>query len=221
MSQNVFEEIKARKRSCSFAEAKVQAQSNEILTSGYGGIFWGAEGETWPMSQGDPLLPVLSVRVDELPYKPAHLDGVALINVFVHPDLDPTAANDEVIRVYSSLNGLQPLDHPAKPTEFYKIVWQLKDEFPDAGSISSVWKDEFAAYDEYDALSDMKKAEISNHYGTKVGGWPNHLQDNILTYDDTPFIFQLDETEVFSFLDGGIGYFFKQDDEFYMLWESS
>lgn len=222
-NMSVFDQIKSRKRICSFANATQQTQSMDAPTSGYGGVFWGRSDEKWPTSNGEALLPVLSVRVDELPYYPVHLEGIALINLFVHEEMMLGGATDEeVIRVYKTLDGLQPLKAlKSEQVPFFQIDWELREDYPGPGDIASIWVDEFAAYDEFDALKDEAKAKIPHHYGTKVGGWPNHLQDNIISDDDEPFVLQLDETSIYSFLDGGMGYLVIQDGDFWILWESS
>src|SRR5688500_15808023 len=75
------------------------------LTSWFGGHFVGAPDEAWPLNDGEPMLPLLQARTDELPYVPEQLKGVALFNVFCGPrklpiDLPAATGNGWLIRCY-------------------------------------------------------------------------------------------------------------------------
>lgn len=62
-----------------------RAESNSAAQSWWGGNFLGSVGEKPPVDavSGQPMQPILQIRVDELPVVPTGLEGVALLNVWM------------------------------------------------------------------------------------------------------------------------------------------
>src|SRR5215831_11192034 len=101
----------------SIAEIGGFRPSAEPITSYFGGRFVSGPGEEWPLNGGQPMIPLLQVRTDELPYRPDTLEGIALFNVFIGPRelrIDLPAENGEgwLLRSYPSLDRLSPLVPP-------------------------------------------------------------------------------------------------------------
>ena len=46
-------------------------------------------GEVLPEWKGKPMLPLLQIRVNELPFKPKELDGIELLTLFHNQDEHP------------------------------------------------------------------------------------------------------------------------------------
>lgn len=72
-------------RRASIAEIGGFRPPTESITSYFGGRFVAGPGEGWPLNGGQPMIPLLQVRTDELPCRPRALQGIALFNVFVGP----------------------------------------------------------------------------------------------------------------------------------------
>ena len=92
--------------------------------SWFGGRFVGLPGEPWPTWQGQEMLSLLQVRVDELPYRPPQLGGMALVTVFAARDEIPCdAPNGEgwLVRTYPSAKGLIPLPAPTAGSPIRRI----------------------------------------------------------------------------------------------------
>jgi hypothetical protein len=87
---DAFRHLDAARRRASVAQVGGFRPPGTAVASWFGRRFVGAAGEAWPLNDGEPMLPLLQVRTDELPYVPEPLAGVALFNVFVGPRELPT-----------------------------------------------------------------------------------------------------------------------------------
>lgn len=207
--EEILSALKALPRTCIHAESSVQVQEMKAPVSGYGGVFWGLSGEHWPAKEGEVFKPALSIRVDELPFIPEYLEGIALLNVFATTHFDPFSDHDGVVvRTYKSLDDLVPLKLPENlPKEFYRVYWIEKIDYPDYLNLehqlgseieSEDWDEIEKAFDAYPNLS-----------GVKLGGWPTQIQMSAVYFivaGDPGYIGQIDWHEAYSFMDGGIGY---------------
>lgn len=209
IAEEILEALKARPRTCIHAEALEQIQEMTVPISGYGGTFWGKPEERWPAKENEIYKPVLTIRVDELPYIPKHLEDVALLNVFATKSFDPFADDGGVVvRVYDSLEGLIPLRPPHDlPKEFYKINWIEKVDYPDSLNLEFQLGQEIESED-WDEIQKVFDA-YPNLSGVKLGGWPTQIQLSAVYFivaGDPGYIGQIDWHEAYSFMDGGIGY---------------
>lgn len=50
------------------------------------------------------MVAALSIRVDELPTVPKHLEGIALLNIFIDRSQHPEEEGATIIRTYPSLD---------------------------------------------------------------------------------------------------------------------
>lgn len=208
-------------------------------TSGYGGIFWALPNQTWPEFNNKKYLPLLTIRTDELPRPHPLLEDVSLLNVFIHEDLDPmTDDRAVIIQHYDSFDELRPLIKPSLLNRllrtstrmnhtFHKISWSLKTDFPDVTTLEYLlgednnkqfWKTLEDAYnlDEIDNFFE----QYACLDGMKIGGWPRMIQMSGIPFimDGTPdYILQINNTEVYSYHDSGIGYLLRSQDGFYTI----
>lgn len=195
------------------------------LTSWFGGRFVGTADETWPVNEGEPMLPVLQVRTDELPHVPEALKGVALFNVFCGPrklPIDLPAANGDrwLIRCYKSMEGLQPLaGEPKSHLRPFPIRWTLADR--EGPSWEDAWGvTDLSAFNELPDAIELFYDRYKRHSFTKVGGWPSYVQGPARE-SANDFVFQIGSEEKSNWMwgDNGNGYFYFRDGGWLMHWD--
>lgn len=175
---DTFRDLDRSLRRASVAQIGGFRPPDTSLTSWFGGRFVGAANEPWPRNDaGEPMLPLLQVRTDELPHLPKQLANVALFNVFTGPrelPLDPPTAsgNGWLIRCYDSLEPLRPLGGaPNSHVRPFPICWSL------AESEAPGWEDawgvtDLSAFNELPDSIALFHDRYKHHPFTKVGGWP-------------------------------------------------
>jgi hypothetical protein len=210
-------------RPASIAEIGGFRPSGQPITSYFGGGFVARAGEDWPLNGGEPMIPLLQVRTDELPYRPEALNGIAMFNVFIGPrelPLDLPAANGDgwLLRSYQSLDGLAQLAPPAEPRiRPFPVRWHPSD------SEGPQWDDAWGLYDltEFNKLEDaihLFYDRYKRHLDTKVGGWPSYTQSSIGSDD---YVFQIGSEEKPQWMwgDNGNGYFFLRQGKWLLYWD--
>lgn len=155
--------------------------------------------------------PVLSIRVDELPQTPKLLEGIELLNVFIADKHNPFGDEEAVIiRAYNSLDDLIPLEQKNTNTlDFYKIKWVEKTDYPDWLNLQHQLGGNEVEFPLHIKDIDTVFNNYPNLSGIKIGGWPTQIQVSAVYFiveGDPGYIMQIDETEIYSFLDAGIGY---------------
>lgn len=218
-----FRQLDRSLRNAALAQLGGILPSTEI-TSWFGGHFVGAVGETWPLSGGQPMIPLLQVRTSELPHVPWQIGKVVLFNVFVDATRLPTklpTTNGEgwLIRTYESLNALAPLS--GQPTSSVKpcaVQWTLAEgEGPgwkDAATVADLSK-----FCRIEGAADMFHDRYSRSAGTKVGGWPSYTQLDSAESADY-FVFQIASEAKANWMwgDKGNAYFYFEG-EWVMNWD--
>ena len=211
--RNLKNRIKSLKKDCILAKQIEYKKDKPILTSMTGGIFWGQKEETWPIFDSKSMIPVISILTSELPFKTAHFDNIELINVFAYEEGAPIDEQEGsvVIRTYSDIKGLVPLDKPAELNKpCFKLKWKKSVDFPNGYQLEqSLDADEYQLYlDHNSKLID----KYPNHSGIKIGGWPYLVQEvHFLKFDFPEYVFQFDSNEVFMFCDSGVGIFMNSE----------
>ena len=210
--KRTFAELDRYLRPASIAQIGGFRPPENPLTSWFGGRFVGLPDEEWPSSPAGPMIPLLQVHVSELPYCPPALANVALLTVFhdarEHPTHLPAPnGNGWLIRTYSTLEGLVPLNKPdMKPwPKPFPVRWHLaEDEGPN-------WEDAWSvvdlkAFNELDGSGDLFYDRYSNAPGTKFG-WPSLIQHEL--ENGAGYVFQIgsEEKAQWTWGDGGVGYF--------------
>lgn len=171
-------------------------------------------GEGFPVWDGEPMPPLLQIRVSELPYVPDALTNIALLVLFHNAHrypFDAPQGEGWTIREYGTLDGLVPLDTAVvlprlKP---FPIRWsRIEDDAPG-------WEDAWGLIDltpvnECEAASDAFFDDFSRYSGTKVGGFPKEIQHGVGV---ERFVFQVGSEEKANWMwaDNGIGYFFRDE----------
>jgi hypothetical protein len=183
------------------------------VASWFGGRFVGLPEDGWPRQGDEPMLPLIQVRVDELPYGPPALGGIALLAVFIGPrelpiDLPAANGNRWVIRTYPTTDGLVPLAKPAGSAAALKpfpIRWGPPTrEGPHREAAWVLAEAEMAAFDQLGDADDLFNARYPACFGTKVGGWPTYAQSPI--DDDRDYVLQIGSEEKPGWMWGDNGY---------------
>ncbi|NOR64115.1 MAG: DUF1963 domain-containing protein [Rhodobacteraceae bacterium] len=188
----------------------------------WGGRFLGKEGEGAPIDSksGNEMQPVLQIVVHSLPMIPEHLEGVALINLWMdlkgHDFWEGTNGSGFIIREYSALDGLVPIDvaTPSLLPEF-PLFWTAPVmQTPSWEDFSLQVPDSVAASSNDDWFFNASLAEefekLQEKHPIKLGGWPTWIQ-GAADFEENSFVFQVDSTDKgqFQIGDAGSVYFFK------------
>ena len=219
-----FNNLDQHLRKASVAQIGGFRPTEEPITSWFGGGFVALPDEDWPSNENGLMIPLLQVRADELPHKPAALNDIALLNVFMdckeHPMTHETGGengNGWLIRTYESLDGLVPIER-GEPTfvKPFQIKWLLKEkDEPTGEQVMEILdlEDEIDPYelDDEQAYYAAYEARYPEMGRTKFGGWPDFIQGSL---DDEQFVFQIGSEEKPNWMwgDNGNGYFFRDDD---------
>ncbi|MGI2035709.1 DUF1963 domain-containing protein [Rhizobium panacihumi] len=173
----------------------------------------GLAGETVPEWRGEPMVPLLQIRVDELPFVPEQISHAALIVLFRAPSAPLTATphgEGWLIREYTTLDGLQPFPAVEAPFKSFPVQWTRADDdspgWEDAWSLldlTSINRDEAA----FDRFFD----EFARYSATKVGGYPYEIQHGAGVED---FVFQVGSEDKAHWMwgDSGVAYFHRTED---------
>jgi len=142
--------------------------------------------EDWPTGADGPFDSVIQIRIAEVPVVPSSIVGAGLITVFADPvgsALHEMLENGNgwELRVYSSVDDLVPKNPPIGTfPNPERITWERgNDEGPRWADItlilSEIGHEELAANNEFFEAAALSH-RYSQHFGTKVGGWPTPCQ---------------------------------------------
>jgi uncharacterized protein YwqG len=180
-------------------------------TSWFGRVTQSAEGEDWPVHEGEAMLPLCQINLTELPYRPHRLDDVDFISVFVSrrrlPNDTPNG-DGWCLRAYKDLGSLVSLRQPDMDSLIASFAMRpiiVEEDYPCCEDVADCPEELEEEY--YDLFS--------NHSGLKLGGWPTLVQAEIFwapwnRHPASPeYVFQIDSTEKGTWMwgDGGVGYF--------------
>jgi Domain of unknown function (DUF1963) len=168
--------------------------------------------EGWPLSEGDPMLALLQVVVEELPVVPDPLRDIAALTLFVGPFALPVDEPNGVnwcLRAYATLDELVPLD-PPRPARAgdpklargelttykpFPVRWRDVIDWPSDDSVPLEYQDV------WDDAQQDETVTAANRDGLKVGGWPSTVQSDVdwsegdERLDAVDFILQVDSDE--------------------------
>jgi len=173
-----------------------------------GKVIVGAPGEEWPTYEGRPMYGVCQLNLKEAPYVPDCLKEFSQICFFgigdtKHPDhIMPSWAGDWEIRTYRPGQDLVSYENPPVPpphwkpcsarpqvfTDYFSNIYSwLSDSHP---NLSNHWRQQIEDYVDEILRPEINGAQnlpYEGEWGTKLGGWPAPVQDDI----ERPLAFQL------------------------------
>lgn len=189
------------------------------LTSSFGGGFFLDPREPWPTSNGCPLLPILLIRIDELPYVHPGLKGYSLVQVFVekdyYPDYDNTCSGSSwLLKTHQSLTGLVAAAYPAETDlKHHAIRWHLdENEAPNWDDLYSAIGNELgSAFCRLDSeFTDWFHEEFTCEAATKVGGWTRWIQNSVT--DDPIIQIETEKAANWAWAGGGFACIYYRED---------
>lgn len=207
-----FEELRKLRRPASLATVGGFRPPEDPTCSWFmGGC--GLTGEAVPEWQGEAMLPLLQIRIDELPFVPEQIRHAALIVLFRAPSapLSSTPHGEGwLIREYKTLEGLQPLPAVGAPFKSFPIEWTWADDD------SPGWDDAWSLVDLTSINRDNDASmrfyhEFERYSFTKVGGYPYEIQHGAGVED---FVFQVGTEDKAHWMwgDSGVAYFHRTPD---------
>jgi hypothetical protein len=211
--ETVLMTIASHRRRASIAQVGGFRPPADPLTSWFGGHFVALGDEPWPQSPDGPMVPLLQLRVAELPCIHEALADVALLTVFVGQRLpvDTPVPNGSgwVLREYRSLEDLVPSASPDTGVRPFPVIWRLHEG--DAPQWEAAWSicDMAELNRQNDAVA-LYSSRFSTSYATKVGGWPSYIQGSPVQ-PTGQFVLQIatEPKANWAWGDSGNGYFYR------------
>lgn len=193
--------------------------TNSITESWIGRVYLYLENEEIPFdNNGELMLPLFQLCLDQLPYVPEILQDTKIITVFISKDfpMDLTPnGNNWVLREYKNtdLIVIKDLKNDSSFIKPFPLSNKLiEEDFP-------VWEDGQIPEDISEKISELEDSGVidsyydifSNNYGHKIGGYATYCQSGIDFGDDFEFIFQIasDEKAHLNIVDNGNIYLAK------------
>jgi hypothetical protein len=181
--------------------------------SWFGRVNLALPGEGWPMTDGQPLHALAQIDLTQLPYRPAGLDDLAVITIFITdepPEGDRPNGEGWCLRAYPDLSALVPLRQVDTGSEIR--AFPMRPEVVEADY--PTW-DDAADLDLPHDVADGYNEIFRPAEGFKLGGWPFLAQGPIDwawpgAHPAAPeFVFQIDSTDEGNWYwgDSGLGYF--------------
>lgn len=226
LKQRAFEAVDQKLRPASIAEIGGFRPPADPRTSWFGGKFVLPPGESWPTSKNGPMVPLLQVAVEELPYRPPQFEGVALVQLFVDAKELPLklpAKNGDgwqlILRTDTSI--LEPHVTPpdAALLRPFAIRWRRAEN--DAPSWDEAWEDgQHEKFMRRASAADAYSRKYQNHSSTKIGGWPSWIQSAVEPGGER-FVLQISSEEKPRWMAGDNGnlYIFEVDGEWLLQWD--
>ena len=163
---------------------------NGQLTSAYGLVTHLGKDDSWPVMGEHPMVPLIQIRVDEIPAPPPVISDLAYIAVFGPHEFPMDTGEDELkILSYRSLDDLVPVEMPNDdfPVRQSRIDWtECEFDYPNRNDLP----EEIVDYLD-DELDDSELFEQTADMKTKIGGWPAWSQFSTI-YKADDFAFQID-----------------------------
>jgi len=217
---NDLEKIKSKlaKRASGFITGGFKP-TNSNTESWIGRVYLYLENEEIPVdNNGDLMLPLFQLCLNELPFVPDILTNTKIITVFISKnipmDLTPNG-NHWVLREYKNTNDIifKDLKNESSHIKPFPLSNKLiEEDYP-------VWEDPEIPEDisdkilqlEDEGIIDSYYDIIENNYGHKLGGYATYSQSGVYFGDDYEFVVQIssDEKANLNIVDNGNIYLAK------------
>ncbi|MCA1790726.1 MAG: DUF1963 domain-containing protein [Thioalkalivibrio sp.] len=199
------------------------------LASWVGRVNVALPGEAWPTTEGQPMHALCQINLTEMPFRPAGLEDVELVTVFIGPSELPLDTPNGVgwcLRAYPDIQALVPLKPVSSGAAIRAFPMRpevVEEDFP-------CWED--VPIELPDSVEDQYDDLFANSEGIKLGGWPSLVQSEIYwaplsEHSAEPhYVFQIDSVEKANWQwgDSGIGYFGRgstpgASSEWFLSWQ--
>ena len=192
--------------------------TNELLESWIGNVKWKSPEEDLPVDMdGKGMLPIATVFLKGLPYRPEHLHKVELITIFMSGKFWNKLIADDLsqwfcIRTYKTLDGLVPCEHKPIMKPFPLTPQLVENEYPmwDGGGIPLRIGEMINKMEEEDGIDYYEDIFEDNNSQHKIGGYPAFCQAGAWYGEDYPFVMQIssDVKAGFNIVHDGSFYFY-------------
>lgn len=195
--------------------------TKELMESWIGRVGWKTTDENIPEDcNGEPMIPLMTLFIKDLPHIPEVVNSVELITVFISAAaIEAVTLEDDdfCVRTYHSLEDLESCDWHTDYIKAFPLTPKvLNEDYPmwDSEDIPESLRErilELESDGEIDYFEDIADTDECYH---KLGGYPSYIQSGI-AWDNYEFIFQIvsDEKADFYFGDDGNIYFFYNKEE--------
>jgi len=163
--------------------------ADPLVASWFGRVNAALPGEQWPVVNGVPMAPIAQLSLREATYVPPALADVALVTVFFGPDVfsrDSENGDGWVVRAYSALDELRAIEVPSGAVEQLddiryggKPIRPIPIRYRDLAVDYPDWPDVPPDLAVPEAIGDAWYDHFIAHEGSKLGGWPSLVQDQI------------------------------------------
>lgn len=191
--------------------------TNSISESWIGRVYLYNNEEGIPFdNDGELMLPLFQLSLNELPFVPDVLKDTKIITIFISKNIpmDLTAnGNNWVLREYKNTENIvvKNLKNPESHLRFFPLSNKLIDEdYP-------VWED--LQWDITDEILELEESGTIDSYfdifentsSHKIGGYPSYCQSGINFGEDFEFVLQIasDEKANLNIVDSGNFYLAK------------
>jgi uncharacterized protein YwqG len=199
-------------RKASIAELGGFEPPEDLKASWFGTVRVGRAEETWPDARGEPMTPLGQFNLEEMPYVPDRLSGIALVTVFIDAKRLPSETENGDgwwVREYRSLDDLVALEQPGQEFSIkpFPVRWRLSEtEAPSWEDAESVC--DAKAFSRIPDSIEVYYEKFENAENTKFGGWPALVQSE-LGFGVENHVFQIGTEDKAHWMwgDAGVGYF--------------
>lgn len=190
--------------------------TNQIGESWIGKVCWQNLWESQPVGkQGNPMIPIATIFVEDSEYIPRALKDIRMINIFMDEDFWNNIGSEDYIdyfkiNTYESLEGLVPCNYTSNEiTPFPLIPYFVDNEFPMFDDIDDDIYDIIIEMEELEGIDYHTDLFEDNRCCHKIGGYPATIQGGVGYDDGYEFVLQIasDEKAGMNIIDGGNFYF--------------
>ena len=209
MTKEEFEN-KIKKSAIKFHVGGFRPEEN-LTASWIGNVTVKGTNESWPESNGQPMIPICQLNLSELTNRPDNLKDIELITLFLDSNelpIDQPNGQGWLLRTYKDVTALEEIEKPS--VDFPIKAFQLKPEF--VANDFPCWED--CPVEVPDEFDDSYYDLFPNQEGIKIGGWPTLVQSEIFwaPFNQHPaepeFVLQIDSIEKANWYwgDNGVAY---------------
>lgn len=206
---------KLKKKAIGFETGGIRP-TNELGESWIGKVCWQSPEDTWPIGEdGEKMIPLATLFLDNLEYIPNSLKNIKMINIFVDicflDNLDADSYNEWFkIYTYESLDNLIRCEYTSEEIKPFPLVPKLIDnDFPNHDYLDSNMSDIIYKKEKNGDINYYDDIFEDNFQSHKIGGYPSNIQDGLEFNDGYEFVLQItsDSKAEFDIVDCGNFYF--------------
>ena len=193
--------------------------TNSLTESWIGRVYLYKENERIPLDKnGEQMIPLLQLCIDNLPLIPKALSKTKVITVFIASELpfEITPNGKEwILREYTESDELviKDLKNPSSLLKAFPLKPKIiKEDYPvfDGGGLANELEERILELEESGVIDDYGEL-LDNVYGHKLGGYPSFCQPGPDFGKGFEFVFQVasDEKVNLNIVDDGTFFFVK------------